>query len=145
MYRALETGRVDALLVPPSVIRSFKIGEVAKFFTTGLGAAFGRSPFFLVMNKRTFSRLSKTHQDLIDKTTGREMSIRASKFYMFAGKKSLDKVRNSDKHEVITLTGSALQSGINILMASRARQVEEFEKKGLPAKAILKAMGVTGS
>ena len=41
---------------------------------------------------------------------------------MRAGKKSLDKVRNSKKHEVITLTGSALQSGVDKLMASRARE-----------------------
>ena len=143
VYNALNTGVIDGVLTGPSTIRSFKFAEVAKYFTEGL--PLGRSPFFLVMNKGTFSKLSKTHQDLVDKTTGRAMSIRASKFYMRAGKKSLDKVRKSDKHEVITLTGSALQTGINKLMASRAHEVEELEKKGLPAKAILKAMGVTGS
>lgn len=143
VYNALNTGVIDGVLTGPSTIRSFKFAEVAKYFTEGL--PLGRSPFFLVMNKGTFSKLSKTHQDLVDKTTGRAMSIRASKFYQRAGKKSLDKVRKSDKHEVITLTGSALQSGINILMASRAREIDELEKNGLPAKAILKAMGVTGS
>ena len=138
VYNALNTGVIDGVLTGPSTIRSFKFAEVAKYFTEGL--PLGRSPFFLVMNKRSFAKLSKTHQDLVDKTTGREMSIRASTFYMQAGKKSLDKVRNSDKHEVITLSGSALQDGIGKLMASRAREVAELEKKGVPAKAILKAM-----
>ncbi len=143
VYNALNTGVIDGVLTGPSTIRSFKFAEVAKFYTEGL--PLGRSPFFLVMNKRSFSKLSKTHQDLVDKTTGREMSIRAAKFYERAGKKSLDKVRKSNKHEVITLRGSALQEGTDRLMASRAREIAELEKKGLPAKAILNAMGVTGS
>ena len=143
VYNALNTGVIDGVLTGPSTIRSFKFSEVAKYYTTGL--PLGRSPFFLVMNKRSFSKLSKTHQDLVDKTTGRAMSIRASKFYMRAGKRSLDKVRKSDKHEVIAMTGSALSEGVNRLMASRAREVAALEKKGLPAKAILKAMGVGGS
>jgi TRAP-type C4-dicarboxylate transport system substrate-binding protein len=143
VYNALNTGVIDGVLTGPSTIRSFKFAEVAKYYTEGL--PLGRSPFFLVMNKRTFSKLSKTHQDLVDKTTGRAMSIRASKFYMRAGKKSLDKVRKSDKHEVITLTGSALREGTEKLMASRAREIADLEKKGIPAKAIMKAMGVAGS
>ncbi len=143
VYNALNTGVIDGILTGPSTIRSFKFAEVAKYYTEGL--PLGRSPFFLVMNKRSFSKLSKTHQDLVDKTTGRTMSVRAAKFYERAGKKSLDKVRKSNKHEVITLRGSALQEGTDRLMASRAREIAELEKKGLPAKAILKAMGVTGS
>ncbi len=143
VYNALNTGVIDGVLTGPSTIRSFKFAEVAKYYTEGL--PLGRSPFFLVMNKRSFSKLSKTHQDLVDKTTGRTMSVRAAKFYERAGKKSLDKVRKSNKHEVITLRGSALQEGTDRLMASRAREIAELEKKGLPAKAILKAMGVTGS
>ncbi len=143
VYNALNTGVIDGVLTGPSTIRSFKFAEVAKYYTEGL--PLGRSPFFLVMNKRSFSKLSKTHQDLVDKTTGRAMSIRASKFYMRAGKKSLDKVRKSDKHEVITMRGAALRDGTDRLMASRAREVAALEKKGIPAKAILKAMGVAGS
>ncbi len=143
VYNALNTGVIDGILTGPSTIRSFKFSEVAKYYTEGL--PLGRSPFFLVMNKRSFAKLSKTHRDLIDKTTGREISVRASRFYMRAGKASLDKVRKSDKHEVITLTGSALREGTDRLMKSRAREIALLEKKGIPAKAILKAMGVAGS
>ena len=78
VYNALNTGVIDGVLTGPSTIRSFKFSEVAKYYTEGL--PMGRSPFFLVMNKGFFSKLSKSHQDLVDKTTGREMSIRASKF-----------------------------------------------------------------
>jgi TRAP-type C4-dicarboxylate transport system substrate-binding protein len=143
VYNALNTGVIDGVLTGPSTIQSFKFSEVAKYYTVGL--PLGRSPFFLVMNKGSFSKLSKTHRDLVDKTTGRAMSIRASKFYMRAGKRGLDKVRKSDKHEVITLVGSALREGTKRLMASRASEVAALEKRGVPAKAILKAMGVSGS
>lgn len=142
VYNAMNTGVIDGIMTGGSTIRSFKFSEVAKYFTIGL--PMGRSPFFLVMNKRSFKRLSKSHRDLIDKTTGREMSLRAAKFYMTAGIKAIDKVRKSPKHEVITMSGAELRKGTDILMRSRAAQIGKLEKRGVPARQILKAMGVAG-
>ena len=73
------------------------------------------------------------------------MSLRAAEFYARAGKKGLDRVRNSDKHEIITLSGAALQVGVARLTASRAAQVKALDGRGVPASRILKAMGVEGS
>ncbi|CAN0600429.1 unnamed protein product, partial [Laminaria digitata] len=81
-------------------------------------------------------------KDIIRKTTGRAMSIKGSDFYIKAGKRGLKKVKDSDKHEVIELKGKALEEGIAALMKSRAAQVAALEKRGVPAKEILAAMGV---
>ena len=141
VYNALNTGVIDGVLTGPSTIRSFKFNEVAKYFTVGL--PMGRSPFFLVMNKRTWDGLSADHKKLIDKTTGRPLSLRAAKFYMRAGKGGLKIVQSSDKYEVITLKGAEQKKAVALLTKSRARQVADLESKGIPARKILRAMGVS--
>jgi len=140
VYRALETGRVDALLVPPSVIRSFKIGEVAKHFTTGLGEAFGRSPFFVVMNKKSWSGLSKAEKALINKTTGAKWSAKATAIYMKAGAGGLNSVRKTGKHKIYAFSAAEQKKMKTILLKARAKYIEQLEKGGVPAKAILAAM-----
>lgn len=143
VYNALNTGVIDGVMTGPSTVRSFKFDEVAKYYTTGL--PLGRSPFFLVMNKRTWNAQTAEHKALIKKTTGRALSIKGSKFYIRAGKAGLDKVQKSAKHEVIALSGAELNKGIAILTKSRADQVKALEASGVPALKILKAMGVAGS
>ena len=143
VYNALNTGVIDGVLTGPSTINSFKFNEVAKYYTTGW--PLGRSPFYLVMNNAAFDKLSDAHKALVERTTGRAMSLRAAQFYMRAGNGGLDRVRKSDKHEVIALDGAALQEGVRRLMAARAAQVKALDARGVPASAILEAMGVAGS
>ena len=143
VYNALNTGVIDGILTGPSTIKSFKFNEVAKYFTEGI--PLGRSPFFLVMNKRTWAALPADQKALVTKTTGRGLSVKAAKFYQRAGKGGLDKVRNSAKHEVITLKGAARQQAVDILMKSRQAQVKKLDAGGVPATKILGAMGVSGS
>ena len=141
MYRALETGRVDALLVPPSVIRSFKIGEVARYFTTGLDAAFGRSPFFLVMNKKSWNGLESSHKIIIDRTTGADWSAQATAIYEKAGKGGLKSVSGTGKHQILAFSDADKAKMKTILIKARNDYVAELEKQGIPAKAIIAAMG----
>lgn len=143
VYNALNTGVIDGVLTGPSTIVSFKFNEVAKYYTTGW--PLGRSPFYLVMNNRAFDKLSDDHKTLVERTTGRAMSLRAAQFYMRAGNAGLDRVRNSDKHEVVALGGKALEEGVARLMSAREAQVKALDGRGVPASAILKAMGVAGS
>lgn len=140
VYNALNTGVIDGVMTGPSTVLSFKFDEVAKYFTTGL--PLGRSPFFLVMNRDTFAKLSDAHKDIIRKSTGRALSVKGSAFYIKAGNRGLGKVKKSDKHEVIEMRGSALAEATAALMKSRAAQVAALEKRGVPAGKILQAMGV---
>lgn len=139
MYRALSTGVVDVLLVPSTVISSFKIGEVAKYYTTGL--LFGRSPFFMAMNQKSYDNLSKAHKAIIDKTTGRELSLVGAKVYEEEGAKDLEGVRKSGTHEVISFSPEEVKKGNALLVKARDQIVAGLEKDGVPAKAILAAMG----
>ncbi len=139
MYRALSTGVVDLLLVPSTVITSFKIGEVAKFYTTGL--MFGRSPFFLAMNKNSYDGLSGEHKTVVDKTTGLSLSLVGAKAYEDEGAEDLDRVRKSGKHEVIDLPVEEVKRGNALLIKARDQIVARLETEGVSAKAILAAMG----
>ena len=142
VYNALNTGVIDGIMTGPSTVLSFKFHEVAKYFTVGL--PIGRSPFFLVMNKNTWNGLSAKDKALIDKTTGRGLSVKASKFYMKAGAKGLGVVKKSKKHEVIRFSAAESAKAQAILQASRVKTVADLQSKGIPAGAILKAMGVSG-
>ena len=139
MYRSLSTGVVDALLVPATVITSFKIGEVAKYYSTGL--KFGRSPFFLAMNKTSYEGLSSEHRAIVDKTTGASLSLVGAKAYEEQGAEELERVRKSAKHEVIDLPADEVKRGNALLIKAREQIVAGLEKEGVPAKAILAAMG----
>ncbi|MDE0794874.1 MAG: TRAP transporter substrate-binding protein [Alphaproteobacteria bacterium] len=140
VYNALNTGVIDGVMTGLSTTGSLRFDEVAKYFTTGM--PLGRSPFFLVMNRDTWKKQSDAHKDIIRKTTGRTMSIKGSAFYIKAGKRGLAKVSKSDKHEVIVMKGVALAEATETLMKSRADQIVALEKRGVPAKKILAAMGV---
>lgn len=142
VYNALNTGVIDGIMTGPSSVKSFKFDEVAKYFTTGL--PIGRSPFFLVMNKGAWNKLSAADKALIDKTTGRGMSLKASAFYTRASEKGMGAVSKSKKHEVIRFSKAEQAKAVAMLQASRAKQVADAEAKGVPARKILKAMGVKG-
>jgi len=139
MYQALNTGVVDALMVPPSVIKSFKINEVAKYYTTGL--PFGRSPFFIVMNKAKWDALSPENKALIEKTTGRDLSVKGARIYERAGRQALESVRKSGKHEVIELSAEEVEKGTQLLLEARTKIVADLEQQGVPAEAVLQKMG----
>ncbi len=142
VYNALNTGVIDGVLTGPSTIRSFKFGEVARYFTPGL--PLGRSPFFLVMNKRSWDRLPADQKQLIDSTTGVEFSARAGKIYDGETKKAFDSVRNTGQHEIIEVSPAERKKFEKIVLAFRKNKVDAMEKAGIPAKAILAAMGVSG-
>ena len=72
VYQALETGVVDGTLVDTSVLRSFKLGEVTKYITTGMNAT--NSMFMLVMNRDSWNDLDAETQAKIENMTGAELS-----------------------------------------------------------------------
>lgn len=140
VYNALNTGVIDAVFTGASTIRSFKFGEVAKYYTTGLPDV--RSPFFMVMNKNSWNKLSAAEKKLINETTGKALSMKAGKIYDGETEKSLDTVRNTGKHEVFKLSKEEFAKFNKIMLAFRAKKVAEMDKAGLQASKILAAMGV---
>ena len=60
VYQSMETGVVDGVLVDPSVLSSFKLGEVTKYVTRGMTGT--NSMFMLVMNRDSWQDLDEDTQ-----------------------------------------------------------------------------------
>ncbi|MDE0212883.1 MAG: TRAP transporter substrate-binding protein DctP, partial [Deltaproteobacteria bacterium] len=138
MYNALKTGVVDGLMVAPSVIRSFKIGEVAKYYTVG---PFANTAFFLAMNKKSYDGLSAEHKKIVDETSGEALSLKAAGIYKKAGAGSLAGEKKSGRGEVITLSDAEDKRFRKALSGVRAATVKALSGKGIDAEKILAAMG----
>ena len=141
MYNALKTGVVDGLLVAPSVIRSFKIGEVAKYYTVG---PFANTAFFLVMNRKAYDGLSAEHRKIVDETSGEALSVKAAGIYKKAGASSLAGEEKSGRGEVIRLSDAEDKRFRQALGGVRSKTVKALAAKDIDAGKILAAMGAGG-
>ncbi|WP_089936164.1 TRAP transporter substrate-binding protein [Candidatus Entotheonella palauensis] len=141
MYNALKTGVVDGLMVASSVIKSFKIGEVARYYTVG---PFAHTAFFLVMNKGSYGKLTPDQRQIIDETTGRALSLKAAKVYEEAGAAALQHEADSGRGEIIRLPADEEQRWRAALQGVRDNTVKALEAKAIPAPAILSAMEAAG-
>ncbi len=72
VYQSMETGVVDGTLVDPSVLTSFKLGEVTKFVTKGMNAT--NSMFMLVMNRDSWDALDEATQASLTDLAEAELS-----------------------------------------------------------------------
>ena len=115
--------------------------QAANQITTGLDAAFGRSPFFLVMNKKAWNGLESSHKIIIDRTTGAKWSAQATAIYEKAGAGGLKSVTGTGKHQIFSFSDADRAKMKSILVKARAKYVDELESQGIPAKAIIAAMG----
>jgi TRAP-type C4-dicarboxylate transport system substrate-binding protein len=79
----LANGVIDAIMIDPSAIRSFKLHEVAKHVTTWFPGS--GSPFALLMNKEVYDGLSAEEKAWVDEASGPELSMNAGKTYLAAG------------------------------------------------------------
>ncbi len=75
----LANGVIDAIMIDPSAIGSFKLYEPADYVTTwfpGSGSA-----FVLLMNSDVYGGLSEVEKAAIDKVSGADLSLNAGRAY----------------------------------------------------------------
>ncbi len=75
----LANGVIDAIMIDPSAIGSFKLYEPANYVTTwfpGSGSA-----FVLLMNSDVYDGLSEAERAAIDKVSGAKLSLNAGRAY----------------------------------------------------------------
>lgn len=138
MYQALQTGVVDGLLVGSSVIRAFKIGEVANHFTVGM--PLGMAAFFLVMNEGAYEALPADQKEALASVTGRELSLRAARAYAATAAGGLEMMRETEGKTVTELPADEMAELDRILDRVRAEAIAEAEAEGIPATEILAVM-----
>ena len=138
IYNNLDRGVIDAAMIPMSAALDFKLIEVAKFFT--IEAPFGRSPFLVALSQKSYDKLPAASKKVIDATTGLNLSLKGAKEY---DQQSRDGVAAAKKErEVITLSAAERKRWMQAFQPMIRRKVEEGEKAGLPARALVKAYGL---
>ena len=83
----LANGVIDAIMIDPSAIGSFKLFEPGKFVTTwfpGSGSA-----FVLLMNKDVYNGLSAEEKAAVDKAAAADLSLGAGKAYDASSQRGL--------------------------------------------------------
>ena len=141
LYPGLERGVIDGAMVPFSVILDFRLGEVAKTYTIP-GPLFGRSSFLIAMNTKKYNSLSPKARAAIDRLSGRDLSLEATKVYLRRTAEGVASVRG--KAEVIELSAKE-QNRIRALLRPIVTDwITESEAKGIPARQMLKRAGYSG-
>ncbi len=142
IYNSLDRGVIDGVLIAASAIKSFKLNEVTKHHADGI--AWGQSPFFAVMNKKSYDSLSKKHKDIIDRTTGLAMSVKAASIYMKAGERTVAGLRKDKTRSAITLPASEVEKAHGLLKKAEQDIIARVKKEGVDAVPTLNALRGAG-
>ncbi len=140
IYNALQTGVLDGVYISPGALyRPWRLAEPGEYVAAGINGP--TSLFFIAMNKQVWDGLSKEHQAAVNKNTGREYSMMAANFWGKIDKGQLLTAKNEQKGVKFTQLSKEAVAAFD---AATADSVEAFladkEKKGIPARAIYKAV-----
>ena len=138
IYNSIERGVVDGALISMAGAIDFKLLEVCRYFT--IDVPVGRSPFTVNMNLARDHKLPADLRQIIDQTTGLEVSLRAASSIQ---KHSDDAVATAKRDkEVITLSADEQKRWAVAFAPMIKAQVAATEKPGVPARDLLKAYGL---
>ena len=139
IYNNLDRGVIDASMIPMSAALDFKLIEVAKFYT--VDAPLGRSPFLVAMNRARYEKLPGDLKKIIDDTTGLALSLKCAQTY---DKKNVEATAaaKAKNLELFPLAPAERQRWVAAFKPMIQKVVEDGEKAGLPARALVGAYGL---
>jgi len=138
VYNAMNTGIIDAVMIGPSGIRSYKLHETAKHVTTNIPSAL--DSFYLLMNRQSWASLSDDHKAALDALTGRSISLRGAEAFHEAGQAGLPLAADSgvDLIEIDAAAEAEFRAAMEPAIAKILN--EKSEKIGKDAQAIASAL-----
>jgi TRAP-type C4-dicarboxylate transport system substrate-binding protein len=139
IYNNLDRGVIDATMIPMSAALDFKLIEVARHYT--VDAPLGRSPFLVAMNEARYSKLPAEFRKIIDDTTGLSLSLLCAQTYDKKNDQAIEEVKKR-KYDLIPLSPAEAKRWNEAFKPMIQKQVEEWEKKGLPAKGLVSTYGL---
>ena len=137
VYNAFNTGIVDGVLIGASGIASFKLHEIGKHFTIGIPSVV--TPFYLLMNQKSWNRLNDTQKSALEEVSGYKMSIKAAKVYRAAGERGLSIAKKAGR-EIIKLSASEASVFRKANQQVFDEIIGDLEQKGIDARTIIKAL-----
>ena len=139
VYNAMNTGVVDAVMIGPSGIRSYKLNEIAQHATVNIPSAV--DSFYLLMNRSSWDGLSDEHKAKLDGLTGRELSLRGARAFYDAGQAGLQLARDSGVN--IIEIDEAADAEFRAAMADAVDTLVDktSQETGVDARAIVAGFG----
>lgn len=132
VYESLERGVIDAAMVPFEAINNYSFHEVTNYITIG---NFSATPFFSVMNQKTYDSFRDSDQKVLDQLTGIELAKEAGSIYDADGEIGLEIAKETGA-EVIKLEGDLLKPWQEALEPVVDTWIEEREKEGYDAQKL---------
>ncbi|AVX05699.1 TRAP transporter substrate-binding protein [Maritalea myrionectae] len=137
-YNAMNTGVIDAVMIGPSGIRSYKLNETAKYVTTNIPSAL--DSFYLLMNQSSWDKLSDEHKTKLDELAGRYLSLRGAQAFYEAGQAGLELARESGV-ELIQIDGEADAEFRETMKPTLDAFIEKVgQEKGVDGQMIVDAL-----
>lgn len=85
--QALANGVIDGVMIDPSGILSFKLGEPGNYVTTWFAG--GAPTFAVVMNQDVYDALDDAGRAAVDKVAASDLSMQAAETYTNIGKRAM--------------------------------------------------------
>ncbi|MDA4844447.1 TRAP transporter substrate-binding protein [Hoeflea poritis] len=135
IYNAMNTGVIDAVMIGPSGIRSYKLNEIGKHATVNIPSAV--DSFYLLMNRNSWDALSDEHKAKLDELAGRGLSLRGAKAFYDAGQAGIQLARDSGV-EIIEIDEAADAEFRAAMAEALEALVDKTSKEtGADARAII--------
>jgi TRAP-type transport system periplasmic protein len=133
IYQAVEKGIADGAVLAWGAFNAYKLYEVTKYHAN---AHLGGLPYFLVINKNSWAKLSKENQTVITKLTQKmwpDIVCGAVSKEMEIGIKKT----KAKKNEIVDFSPEELKDWIATGKPEWNKWVKKMESKGLPGQAVL--------
>ena len=132
MAASLQKGTIDGVVTDPMGIFSFKLGSLVKNYTDMFNSVIS---FGLVMNNKSYAKLPKKYQDLIDQLGTKKSAVKMatmswSDFPVFT------KYMGKQKIKSVKMSAAADKEMRAIGQKVMSKRIAAMEKKGLPAKKV---------
>lgn len=138
-YNSMNTGVIDAVMIGPSGIRSYKLNETAKYVTTNIPSAL--DSFYLLMNKSSWDGLSDEHKAKLEELTGRGLSLQGARSFYEAGQAGLQLAKDTGV-EMIEIDAAADAEFRAKMKDALSAYIDKISaEKGIDGHAIVAALG----
>jgi TRAP-type C4-dicarboxylate transport system substrate-binding protein len=104
VYNALQTGLIDGVITGHSVLKDFKLDEVADAIT--LGAPLGRVSFYTVMNQEVYEDLPADQKAALDAASGAALSKSAEDAWLVTANAALETAKGDSNNTIVELSAA---------------------------------------
>ena len=125
IFNAMNTGVIDAVIMGPSGIRSYKMHDVARYITTNIPASV--DSFYIIMNMERWNYLSEKHQSIFENIVGLNLSMKGAKEFYMAGQAAL-KMATDAKVQIIEASKEAVNELKTAMEAPVEKHLEQLSR-----------------